>query len=82
MVDSVAQRWFRTDGVEVSSTQPQRKLSILTPAYSGIDAGIKIRPTEQDLKAIGPSYEAKWREDYLNAPDKPVMFIGPLAMSD
>lgn len=44
---------------------------------SAVDAGIKIRPDEEDLKEIGPEFEKRWKEHFANAPDKPVMWFGP-----
>jgi alcohol oxidase len=46
---------------------------------SGVDAGIKIRPNEEDLKEIGPEFEATWKSYFADAPDKPVLWLGPLA---
>jgi hypothetical protein len=46
---------------------------------SGYDAGIKIRPNQEDLKEIGPAFEARWNSYFANAPDKPVMWIGTVA---
>ena len=48
-------------------------------AYSGIDAGIKIRPSIEDLEEIGPAFRSRWEGYFANALDKPVMWIGPLA---
>ena len=47
---------------------------------SALDAGVKLRPTEQERKDIGSAFEKKWEEYYVNAPDKPVMWIGPVSM--
>ncbi|KAK0469586.1 GMC oxidoreductase-domain-containing protein [Desarmillaria tabescens] len=49
-------------------------------ASNGIDAGIKIRPTEKDLKVLGPTFAKRWNDFFLNAPDKPVMWIGPASV--
>ncbi|KAF9267964.1 alcohol oxidase [Marasmius fiardii PR-910] len=48
-------------------------------AHNGIDAGIKIRPTEKDLKELGPSFKQRWETFFQRVPDKPVMWIGVLA---
>ncbi|CAK5268335.1 unnamed protein product [Mycena citricolor] len=48
-------------------------------AHNGIEAGIKIRPNAEDLKAIGPSFAKRWADFFANRPDKPVMWIGALA---
>ena len=46
---------------------------------SGLDSGMKLRPDEEELKAIGPDFTTRWREYFADAPDKPVMYIGTLA---
>lgn len=48
-------------------------------ASNGIDAGIKMRPTERDLKVLGPTFTKRWNEFFLKAPDKPVMWTGPIS---
>ncbi|TFK74193.1 alcohol oxidase [Pluteus cervinus] len=48
-------------------------------SHSGLDAGIKIRPDEEDLKELGPDFEKRWNEYFASAPDKPIMWIGTLA---
>ena len=44
---------------------------------SGIDAGVKIRPTEEELKQMDswscPDFRSGWDSYFKNAPDKPVM---------
>ncbi|EKM78832.1 hypothetical protein AGABI1DRAFT_114408 [Agaricus bisporus var. burnettii JB137-S8] len=44
-------------------------------AHSGMDAGIRLRPTVDDLKEIGPSFTQRWNEYFANAPDKPIMLM-------
>ena len=39
-----------------------------------IDAGFKIRPTEAELKEMGPEFNELWNRYFKNKPDKPVMF--------
>ncbi|THU99672.1 alcohol oxidase [Dendrothele bispora CBS 962.96] len=45
-------------------------------AHNGLDAGIKMRPTEEDLKELGPDFEHRWKTYFENAPDKPVIWVG------
>ncbi|THU98253.1 hypothetical protein K435DRAFT_838252, partial [Dendrothele bispora CBS 962.96] len=45
-------------------------------AHNGVDAGIKMRPTEEDLKELGPEFEHRWKTYFENAPDKPVIYVG------
>lgn len=61
---------------EVASAFRWRKL---THDVSGIDAGVKLRPSERELAIIGPEFRQLWSEYYANAPDKPVMWLGILA---
>ncbi|XP_006459482.1 hypothetical protein AGABI2DRAFT_191450 [Agaricus bisporus var. bisporus H97] len=44
-------------------------------AHNGVDAGIRIRPTVDDLKTIGPSFTKRWNDYFANAPDKPIMMM-------
>ncbi|KAJ8692991.1 hypothetical protein PTI98_010248 [Pleurotus ostreatus] len=48
-------------------------------ATNGIDAGIKLRPNEDDLKELGPNFTRIWNNYYKDAPDKPVMMYVPFA---
>ncbi|KAI5836369.1 alcohol oxidase-like protein [Schizophyllum commune Tattone D] len=48
-------------------------------AHNGIDAGIKMRPTPAELKAMGKPFEERWKTYFENAPDKPVIWIGAVA---
>ncbi|KAJ7583061.1 GMC oxidoreductase-domain-containing protein [Mycena floridula] len=41
---------------------------------NAIDAGFKIRPTPEELKEMGPEFNALWDTYFKDKPDKPVMF--------
>ncbi|KAI0773556.1 alcohol oxidase [Fomes fomentarius] len=41
---------------------------------NAIDAGFKIRPTEEELKEMGPEFNELWNSYFKDKPDKPVMF--------
>jgi len=41
---------------------------------NAIDAGFKLRPTEEELKEMGPEFNALWDKYFKDKPDKPVMF--------
>lgn len=43
-------------------------------ASNAIDAGFKIRPTEEELKEMGPEFNELWKTYFKDKPDKPVMF--------
>ncbi|KAJ6520923.1 GMC oxidoreductase-domain-containing protein [Mycena vulgaris] len=48
-------------------------------AHNGLDAGVKVRPTAEDLVELGPEFETRWKNYFENAPDKPVIWIGPVS---
>ncbi|KAF9489441.1 alcohol oxidase [Pleurotus eryngii] len=48
-------------------------------ATNGIDGGIKLRPSEEDLKELGPNFTRIWNSYFKDAPDKPVMIFVPFA---
>ncbi|KAF8900882.1 GMC oxidoreductase-domain-containing protein [Gymnopilus junonius] len=41
---------------------------------NAIDAGFKIRPTQAELKEMGPEFNELWNTYFKDKPDKPVMF--------
>ncbi|OBZ65421.1 Alcohol oxidase 1 [Grifola frondosa] len=41
---------------------------------NSIDAGFKIRPTEAELKEMGPEFNELWNRYFKDKPDKPVIF--------
>lgn len=43
-------------------------------ASNGIDAGFKIRPTEQEVDEMGPAFRKAWDSYFKDKPDKPLMF--------
>ncbi|KAJ3982183.1 GMC oxidoreductase-domain-containing protein [Lentinula detonsa] len=48
-------------------------------AHNSIDAGIKLRPTSEELEELGPAFKQLWEDFYVDAPDKPVAVLGPAA---
>ena len=73
--------WFRPHVVQVSLRLLCACACVSeAPFASALDAGVKLRPTEEELKAIGPAFKQKWEEYYVGVPDKPVMWIGPVSM--
>ena len=45
-----------------------------------MDAGVKLRPSAEELKDFGPEFEQRWKEYFADKPDKPVIFMCPLTM--
>jgi alcohol oxidase len=47
-------------------------------AHNGLDAGVKLRPSAEELNdELGPQFARRWAEYFANAPDKPVIWMGP-----
>ena len=46
---------------------------------SAVDAGIKMRPTNEELSSMSPEFSHRWSTFFANAPDKPVMLAIPYA---
>ncbi|GAW09043.1 alcohol oxidase-like protein [Lentinula edodes] len=44
-------------------------------AHNSIDAGIKLRPTSEELEELGQSFRQLWKDFYVGAPDKPVAIL-------
>lgn len=52
---------------------------MLSVVSSSVDAGVKLRPTQEELEELGPSFRQIWEEFYVGAPDKPVACLVPTA---
>ena len=74
-------RWTRSDGVQVSFSLLHIYLQCpLTQLQnSGVDAGIKLRPTNEELASMSPEFSDRWSTFFANAPDKPVVVALPFA---
>jgi alcohol oxidase len=52
-------------------------------ATNGIDAGVKVRPTEEELKEMEswptPHFKSGWDSYFKDKPDKPVMHYSVIA---
>ena len=64
----------------VMFTMSETRISYIFFAHSGIDAGVKIRPTPEELEAWGPEFRKRWESYFAPAPDKPVLWMGPASM--
>ncbi|THH31707.1 hypothetical protein EUX98_g2453 [Antrodiella citrinella] len=47
-----------------------------TMLSNGLEAGVKFRPNEDELRTIGPAFTAKWKSFYVDYPDRPIMWYG------
>lgn len=47
--------------------------------WNAQDIACKLRPTDADVAALGPEFQAVWDRDFKNNPDKPLMLLSPLS---
>jgi hypothetical protein len=47
---------------------------------SGVDGGIKMRPTNEELSSMSSEFSHRWSTFFADAPDKPVVLAIPFAM--
>lgn len=50
-----------------------QKMDILR--WNGIDICSKIRPSEAQIRALGPEFEDTWNKDFKDNPNKPLMMV-------
>lgn len=43
--------------------------------WAAVDVHAKIRPSEDEVKALGPAFKAAWDRDYKNTPNRPLMMF-------
>ncbi|KAI0104647.1 GMC oxidoreductase [Nemania sp. FL0031] len=46
--------------------------------WNTIDVSSKVRPTEEDIAALGPAFKAAWDRDFKDKPNKPLSLIAIL----
>ncbi|KFY25920.1 hypothetical protein V493_04368 [Pseudogymnoascus sp. VKM F-4281 (FW-2241)] len=44
--------------------------------WNSVDISSKLRPTDDEVSALGPEFQAAWDRDFKNAPNKPLMLMG------
>ncbi|KAI9152254.1 Alcohol oxidase [Paramyrothecium foliicola] len=44
--------------------------------WNSIDISSKLRPTDADVAALGPEFQAAWDRDFAKFPDRPLMLMG------
>ena len=86
---SVSINWGRTSGVTeclltCAGVFDEWNIKGTGPlATNGIEAGVKIRPTEKELKEFEkwptPHFKSGWETYFKNKPDKPVMHYSVIA---
>ena len=68
--DSTVSDVFRNDGESII------QLVQSNLARNFIDTGIKLRPTEDEVRTMGPEFQQLWDDYFVNKPDKPLIYIG------
>jgi alcohol oxidase len=48
-------------------------------AHNGIEAVVKVRPTQAELASTGSALQSRWKSFFQNRPDKPLAIIVPLS---
>lgn len=56
------------------TTLMEKKDKIL--GWNSVDISSKIRPTEDEVTALGPEFREAWDRDFKNAPARPLMLLG------
>ena len=69
--------WKGNDGAQVGPMYRwHTSLNAECAIYlSGLDACIKLRPNEKELKELGPEFSQRWKDYFADKPDKPVMWV-------
>lgn len=68
--DSTVSDIFRNDGESII------QLVQSNLARNFVDTGIKLRPTEDEVRTMGPEFQQFWDDYFVNKPDKPLSYIG------
>ncbi|KAI0044620.1 GMC oxidoreductase [Auriscalpium vulgare] len=76
-IDGIAQN--DTDAISAASGEWFKNGKGLM-AHNSIDIGVKMRPLPAELEAFGEPFRKRWEQYYAPKPDKPVMWMGALAM--
>lgn len=46
--------------------------------WTACDVTSKLRPSESDVAALGPAFQAAWDKDFKNKPNRPVAILTPV----
>jgi alcohol oxidase len=57
----------RVDAAELIKNKDKRL------GWNSIDVSSKLRPTEDEVSALGPDFKEAWDRDYKNDPNRPLM---------
>ena len=63
------------DGLMSGRMSPEKAAEIGLLGFNGIDTHAKLRPTEDEVKSLGPKFEEAWNRDYRDKPNKPLVMM-------
>ncbi|KAI7363642.1 alcohol oxidase, partial [Hortaea werneckii] len=46
--------------------------------WNSVDVCSKFRPNEKEVRAMGPAFEAVWKQDFKDKPSKPLIMAAPM----
>ncbi|KAH0564862.1 hypothetical protein GP486_001756 [Trichoglossum hirsutum] len=47
--------------------------------WNGVDGGAKLRPSPEEVKAMGPQFEKLWNRDFRDRPSRPLILIATVS---
>jgi choline dehydrogenase-like flavoprotein len=63
------------DGLFSQRLNPEEAQKKGMLSWNGVDTHAKLRPTEEEVEALGPKFKALWDRDYRDHPNKPLIMI-------
>ncbi len=63
------------DGLLSGRMSPEKAAEIGLLGFNGIDCHAKLRPTEEEVKSLGPEFQQAWDRDYRDKPNKPLIMM-------
>jgi hypothetical protein len=63
------------DGLMSGRMSPEEAAKIGLLGFNGIDTHAKLRPTEEEVKSLGPKFQEAWNRDYRDKPNRPLIMM-------
>jgi choline dehydrogenase-like flavoprotein len=63
------------DGLFSQRMNPEEAVKKGLLSWNGIDTHAKLRPTEEEVEALGPKFKALWDRDYRDHPNRPLIMM-------
>jgi alcohol oxidase len=74
--DDTADDFFRGHPETMTRLTEEFKSGKGILASNFVDTGLKIRPTDAEVKSMGADFEKAWNEYFVNKPDKALLYMG------